>query len=109
MAEGGLLLEAEKDDDSNNCTPSLRNAVCRLICGVSSLKRLLFMALQGARDCLLGCLFAYGALAPSGRLTEMWISNKNTPYNRELTSLLITIAAKKQYLQESAVSYFGCG
>lgn len=34
--EGGLKLDAEKDDGLNNCAPSLRYAVRRLIRGVSS-------------------------------------------------------------------------
>ena len=57
---------------------------------------------QEARDCLLGRLFAYGALARSGRITEDF-SNKNTPYIKEFTSSLISLAAKKRYLQEPAV------
>lgn len=36
LVEGGLQLEAEKDDGLNNCAPSLRYAVRRLIRGVSS-------------------------------------------------------------------------
>ncbi|KAI7999884.1 hypothetical protein LOK49_LG09G01288 [Camellia lanceoleosa] len=36
VAEGGLQLEAEKDDGLNNCAPSLRYAGRRLIRGVSS-------------------------------------------------------------------------
>lgn len=63
-----------------------------------------FVALQEARDCLLGRLFAYGALARSGRLAEEWNRNPNTPYIKEFTSLIIALAAKKRYLQEPAVS-----
>lgn len=62
------------------------------------------MQLQEVRDCLLGRLFAYGALARSGRLTKEWISDKNKPYIKEFTSVLISLAAKKRYLQEPAVS-----
>lgn len=36
LVERGLQLEAEKDDGLNNCAPSLRYAVRRLIRGVSS-------------------------------------------------------------------------
>lgn len=36
VIEGGLKLEAEKDDGLNNCAPSLRYAIRRLIRGVSS-------------------------------------------------------------------------
>lgn len=64
----------------------------------------IFVALQEARDCLLGRLFAYGALARSGRLAEEWNRNPNTPYIKEITSLIIALAAKKRYLQEPAVS-----
>ncbi|OVA10779.1 DNA polymerase V [Macleaya cordata] len=59
---------------------------------------------QEARDCLLGRLFAYGALARSGRIAEEWISNKSTPYVKEFTSLVISLASKKRYLREPAVS-----
>lgn len=137
--EGGLKLEAEKDDGLNECAPSLRYAVRRLIRGVSSsrecarqgfalgltllvatipsikvdsLLKLVVDLLeitssmkgQEARDCLLGRLFAYGALARSGRLAEEWNRNPNTPYIKEFTSLIIALAAKKRYLQEPAVS-----
>ncbi|KAK6156746.1 hypothetical protein DH2020_010994 [Rehmannia glutinosa] len=132
-------LEAEKDDGLNNCAPSVRYAVRRLIRGVSSsrecarqgfalglsilvgtvpsiklesLLKLIITLLevtssmkgQEARDCLLGRLFAYGALARSGKLTEEWISDNNTPLIKEFTGCLIALAAKKRYLQESAVS-----
>lgn len=59
---------------------------------------------QEARDCLLGCLFAYGALARSGRLTKEWNSDKNTTCIKEFISLLISLAAKKRYLQEPSVA-----
>lgn len=62
------------------------------------------MELQEARDCLLGRLFAYGALGRSGRLAREWSLDKNTPYIREFISLLISLAAQKRYLQEPAVS-----
>lgn len=64
----------------------------------------MLMDLQEARDCLLGRLFAYGALARSGRLVEEWISDRNTPYIKEFTSLLVSLAIKKRYLQEPSVS-----
>lgn len=56
------------------------------------------------RDCLLGRLFAYGALARSDRLIEEWAAGKNTPYIKEFISALISLAVKKRYLQEPAVS-----
>ncbi|GLT70330.1 hypothetical protein SLA2020_424240 [Shorea laevis] len=59
---------------------------------------------QEVRDCLLGRLFAYGALARSGRLIEEWAADKNTPYIKEFISALISLAVKKRYLQEPAVS-----
>lgn len=62
------------------------------------------MALQEAKECLLGRLFAYGALARSGRLTKEWNSDKNTPFIKEFTEILISLASKKRYLQEPAVS-----
>ncbi|KAF5733384.1 DNA polymerase V-like isoform X1 [Tripterygium wilfordii] len=137
--EGELKLEAEKDDGLNNCAPSLRYAVRRLIRGVSSsrecarqgfalgltmlintissikvdsLLKLIVDLLevsssmkgQEAKDCLLGRLFTYGALVRSGRLTQEWNSDKNTPCIKELTSVLISLAANKRYLQEPAVA-----
>lgn len=61
------------------------------------------MVMQEARDCLLGRLFAYGALVHSGRLTEECSSDKNSSHVKEITSVLISLAAKKRYLQEPAV------
>lgn len=139
LVEGGLKLEAEKDDGLDNCAPSVRYAVRRLIRGVSSsrecarqgfalgltalistqsnikvdsLLKLIVNMLevsssmkgQEARDCLLGRLFAYGALVHSGRLTEECSSDKNISHVKEITSVLISLAAKKRYLQEPAVS-----
>lgn len=59
---------------------------------------------QEAKDCLLGRLFAYSALARSGRLTDEWNCDRNTPYIKEFTGILISLASKKRYLQEPAVS-----
>lgn len=55
------------------------------------------------KDCLLGRLFAYGALARSGRLTKEWMSDNNTQHIENFTSAVIILAAKKRYLQEPAV------
>ncbi|KAL6964196.1 DNA-directed DNA polymerase [Sarracenia purpurea var. burkii] len=139
LVEGGLQLEAEKDDGLNNCAPSLRYAVRRLIRGVSSsrecarqgfalgltilvgsisnikvdaLLKLIVDLLevsssmkgQEVKECLFGRLFAYGAIARSGRLTEEWVTDKNSPSIKEFTSSIISLAAKKRYLQEPAVS-----
>ncbi|XP_028782169.1 rDNA transcriptional regulator pol5 [Neltuma alba] len=139
VVEGGFKLEAEKDDGLDNCAPSVKYAVRRLIRGVSSsrecarqgfalgltvvigsipnirvesffklvvdlLEVTASMKGQEARDCLLGRLFAYGALARSGRLAREWSLDKNTSYIREFITLLISLAAKKRYLQEPAVS-----
>ncbi|KOM53920.1 hypothetical protein LR48_Vigan09g257900 [Vigna angularis] len=136
--EGGFKLEAEKDDGLDNCAPSVRYAVRRLIRGVSSsrecarqgfalgltvltgtvhnIKVESFLKLvvnllevtssmkgQEAKDCLLGRLFAYGALARSGRLIMEWNIDKNTPYIREFITVLISLANKKRYLQEPVV------
>ncbi|KAL2342030.1 hypothetical protein Fmac_009970 [Flemingia macrophylla] len=137
--DGALKLEAEKDDGLDNCAPSVRYAVRRLIRGVSSsrecarqgfalgltvvagtihnIKVESFLKLvvnllevtssmkgQEAKDCLLGRLFAYGALARSGRLIQEWSMDKSTPHIREFISVLISLANKKRYLQEPAVS-----
>ncbi|XP_062082696.1 uncharacterized protein LOC133789005 [Humulus lupulus] len=139
VIEGGLKLEAEKDDGLNQCAPSLRYAIRRLIRGVSSSRECarqgfalgLTMVIgsipnikvdsllklindlleitssmkgQEARESLLGRLFAYGSLARSRRLVEEWNSNQDTPYIKEFTSLVISLAVKKRYLQEPAVS-----
>ncbi|XVE93570.1 hypothetical protein REPUB_Repub01dG0206200 [Reevesia pubescens] len=138
LVEGGLKLEAQKDDGLDNCASSLRYAVRRLIRGVSSsrefarqgfslgltalvatipsikvdsLLKLIVNLLevsssmkgQEVRDCLLGRLFAYGALARSDRLIKEWFSDKDTPHIREFMTALISLAAKKRYLQEPAV------
>ncbi|XVF01463.1 hypothetical protein REPUB_Repub04eG0091400 [Reevesia pubescens] len=139
LVEGGLKLEAQKDDGLDNCASSLRYAVRRLIRGVSSsrecarqgfalgltalvatipnikldsLLKLIVNLLevsssmkgQEVRDCLLGRLFAYGALARSDRLTKEWFSDKDTMHIKEFMSALISLATKKRYLQEPAVS-----
>nr|GLL45519.1 myb-binding protein 1A-like protein [Ipomoea trifida] len=59
---------------------------------------------QEVRDSLLGRLFAYGAIARSGRLTEEWIKDKDTPYIKDFIGSLVSLANKKRYLQEPAVS-----
>ncbi|KAJ6310318.1 hypothetical protein OIU76_015114 [Salix suchowensis] len=133
VVEGELKLEAEKDDGLNDCAPSVRYAVRRLVRGASSsrecarqgfalgltvlvdtipsikvgsvLKLIVdllevssSMKGQDIRDCLLGRLFAYGALALSGRLAE------DNLLIKEFTDVLISLAAKKRYLQEPAVA-----
>ncbi|CDY58264.1 BnaAnng15090D [Brassica napus] len=136
--DGGLMLEAEKNDGLDNCAPHLRYALRRLIRGVSSsrecarqgfalgltlpvslissinvesLLKLISDSLsvsssmkgQDVKECLLGRLFAYGALARSGRLVEAWKSDKDSQIIKEFTNALIGLAAKKRYLQEPAV------
>ncbi|MED6168886.1 hypothetical protein PIB30_015944 [Stylosanthes scabra] len=139
VGDGGFKLEAEKDDGLDDCAPSVRYAIRRLIRGVSSSRECArqgfalgltvlvgavrnirvqsFLKLvvdllevtssmkgQEAKDCLLGRLFTYGALARSGRLTQEWSMDKNTPCIREFISAVISLANKKRYLQEPAVS-----
>lgn len=58
------------------------------------------MFMQEIKDCLLGRLFAYGALARSGRLEQ---SVSDSEHVKEFTSSVISLAAKKRYLQEPAV------
>lgn len=65
---------------------------------------LFVVKLQEAKDCLLGRLFAYGALARSGRLIHEWNVDKNTPAIKEFVGVLVSLANKKRYLQEPAVS-----
>ncbi|CAA7034816.1 unnamed protein product [Microthlaspi erraticum] len=136
--DGGLMLEAEKNDGLDNCAPHLRYALRRLIRGVSSsrecarqgfalgltlpvsiissinmesLLKLISDSLsvsssmkgQDVKECLLGRLFAYGAIARSGRLVEDWQSDKDSQIIKEFTNAVIGLAAKKHYLQEPAV------
>ncbi|XP_075096234.1 pentatricopeptide repeat-containing protein At4g13650-like [Nicotiana tabacum] len=89
VVDGQLKLEAEKDDELNNCAPGLGYAVQRLIRGLSSsrecarqgfalglailvsafpcikldaLSKLTVDLLEDQdKDCLFGCLFTYGA------------------------------------------------
>ncbi|CAN6455380.1 unnamed protein product [Victoria cruziana] len=58
---------------------------------------------QEARDCLLGRLFAYGALARSGQMAHEWRVNNETTTIKELIGLVISLADKKRYLREPAV------
>ncbi|XP_010546365.1 PREDICTED: DNA polymerase V-like [Tarenaya hassleriana] len=58
---------------------------------------------QDVKECLLGRLFAYGALARSGRLNKDWLHDKYTPIIKEFTNAVISLAGKKRYLQEPAV------
>lgn len=139
LVDGPVKLEAEKDDGLNNCAPSLRYAVRRLIRGVSSsrecarqgfalgltilvsevpqislasLLKLIVDSLetsssmkgQEIKDCLLGQLFAYAALARSGRLNGELNLDQNIECIKEFASAIISLAIKKRYLQEPAVA-----
>ncbi|CAI0539660.1 unnamed protein product [Linum tenue] len=88
-----------------------------LICTISSIKvdsllKLIVETLEVSasmkgeevRDCLLGRLFSYGALARSGRLNELCVSDPNTPIIKEFVSVLLTLSTKKSYLPEPAVT-----
>ncbi|CAN0898649.1 rDNA transcriptional regulator pol5 [Linum grandiflorum] len=59
---------------------------------------------QEAKDCLLGRLFSYGALARSGRLNALCVSDPNTPVIKEFVSVLLALATKKSYLPEPVVT-----
>ncbi|CAL9079455.1 unnamed protein product [Musa textilis] len=137
--DGTLQLEAEKDDGLEDCAPSLRYAIRRLIRGVSSsrecarqgfalglaavvgtiptiklnsLMKLITDLLdvsssmkgQEAKDYLLGRLFAYGSLARSGRIVKDWSTNADTSVVKDFMSHIISLAGKKRYLSEPAVS-----
>ncbi|KAJ8465662.1 hypothetical protein OPV22_028214 [Ensete ventricosum] len=137
--DGALQLEAEKDDGLEDCAPSLRYAIRRLIRGVSSsrecarqgfalglaavvgtiptIKLNSVMKLitdllevsssmkgQEAKDYLLGRLFAYGSLARSGRIVRDWSTNTDTSVIKDFMSHVISLAGKKRYLSEPAVS-----
>ncbi|ERN18095.1 myb-binding protein 1A-like protein [Amborella trichopoda] len=138
-SEDDLQLEAAKDDGLNNCAPSLRYALRRLIRGVSSsrecarqgfalgltiviasipsikvdsLLKLIDELLevsssmkgQEVRDCYLGRLFAYGALARSGRIAGEWTSDKKSKSIMEFINSVVSLANKKRYLREPAAS-----
>ncbi|CAN1827436.1 Myb-binding protein 1A [Linum perenne] len=88
-----------------------------LVCTIPSIKvdsmlKLIFEILevsasmkgQEAKDCLLGRLFSYGALARSGRLNELCSSDPNTLVIKEFVSVLLTLATKKSYLPEPVVT-----
>ncbi|KAF2597873.1 hypothetical protein F2Q68_00012558 [Brassica cretica] len=124
----GLMLEAEKNDGLDNCAPHLRFALRKVIRGVSSSRDVYFLSFslrisvesllklvsdnlsvssslkgQDVKESLLGRLFAYGALARSGRLIEDWQTDKDSQIIKEFTNDLISLAAKKRYLQEPGV------
>nr|GFA73552.1 myb-binding protein 1A [Tanacetum cinerariifolium] len=79
---------------SNIAIDSLLKLIVDLLEVSSSMKG------QEIKDCLLGRLFAYGALARSGRLEQ---SLSDSELVKEFTSSVISLAAKKRYLQEPAV------
>ncbi|XP_020253656.1 DNA polymerase V-like [Asparagus officinalis] len=137
--EGEVQLEAEKDDGLDNCAPSLRYAIRRLIRGVSSsrecarqgfalglsivvakiptikveplmksivnlLEVSASMKGQEAKDCFLGRLFAYGALARSGRLAAEFFEDNNTSSVTDFVSNVMSLAGKKRYLREPVMT-----
>lgn len=52
----------------------------------------------------MGRLFAYGALARSGRIPTDWILDNSTSLVKDFTSQVISLAGKKRYLSEPAVA-----
>ncbi|RRT65690.1 hypothetical protein B296_00017342 [Ensete ventricosum] len=105
--DGALQLEAEKDDGLEDCAPSLRYAIRRLIRGVSSSREVSYLATYSplpSRNYLLGRLFAYGSLARSGRIVRDWSTNTDTSVIKDFMSHVISLAGKKRYLSEPAVS-----
>ncbi|KAJ3683162.1 hypothetical protein LUZ60_013389 [Juncus effusus] len=132
-------LEAKKEDGLENCAPSLRYAIRRLVRGVSSsrefarqgfalalasvlseikavkldsLMKLIEDELeisaglrgQEAKDNLLGRLFAYGSIARSGRISEEYKLNKDSNIIKDFVGTVTSLAGKKRYLTEPAVS-----
>ncbi|KAK1268737.1 hypothetical protein QJS04_geneDACA006466 [Acorus gramineus] len=115
-------LEAEKDDGLDNCAPSCArqgfalglSAVVGTIPSIKldSMMKLIVNLLeitssmkgQEAKDCLLGRLFAYGALARSRRITKPVVADKNTLYVKEFVGHVLSLAEKKRYLREPAIS-----
>ncbi|KAJ0962754.1 hypothetical protein J5N97_027876 [Dioscorea zingiberensis] len=83
--------------------PSIRvDSVMKLI--DDELKVTAKMEGQDARECLLGRLFAYGSLARSGRISAEWASDNNTTLVKDFISSVVSLAPKKRYLHEPAVS-----
>lgn len=60
--------------------------------------------LQEAKDNLLGRLFAYGSLTRSSRISEQWKSDKSSSIVKDFVGTVTSLAAKKRYLSEPAVS-----
>ncbi|XP_078169709.1 uncharacterized protein LOC144564074 [Carex rostrata] len=59
---------------------------------------------QEAKDNLLGRLFAYGSLTRSSRISEQWKSDKSSSIVKDFVGTVTSLAAKKRYLSEPAVS-----
>ncbi|KAJ4757383.1 DNA polymerase V [Rhynchospora pubera] len=59
---------------------------------------------QEAKDNLLGRLFAYASIARSSRISEQWMSDKNSSIVKDFVAEVTSLAAKKRYLSEPAVS-----
>ncbi|CAA6658932.1 unnamed protein product [Spirodela intermedia] len=79
---------------------------------VDSIMKLVFQFLevsssrkgQEVRDSLIGRLFAYGALARSGRVAAEWASQKSSTSIKEILAQVTILSGKKRYLREPAVS-----
>ncbi|XP_062218145.1 uncharacterized protein LOC133918324 [Phragmites australis] len=132
-------MEAEKDDGLENCAPSVRYAIRRLIRGVSSSREFarqgfalgLAVVLESiraisveaimklipnlleysssmkgpeAKDNLLGCLFGFGSLVRSGRVSRQWTRDKSSPIVKDFVSEVVKLGSKKRYLTEPAVA-----
>ncbi|KAJ4786518.1 DNA polymerase V [Rhynchospora pubera] len=59
---------------------------------------------QEAKDNLLGRLFAYASIARSSRISEQWMSDKNSSIVKDFVAEVTSLVAKKRYLSEPAVS-----
>lgn len=51
----------------------------------------------------MGCIFAFGALAKSGKMTTEWMSDNKSSCFEDFIKNVILLAGKKQYLQEPSV------
>ncbi|KAK4381305.1 Myb-binding protein 1A-like protein, partial [Sesamum angolense] len=94
-------LEAEKDDGLNNCAPSVRYAVRRLIRGVSSSRECARQGFALGLTILVGTVHSIkldSLLKLIINLLEVSSSMKG-----QNSSCLIALAAKKRYLQEPVV------
>ncbi|MBA0739008.1 hypothetical protein Gogos_012311 [Gossypium gossypioides] len=63
------------------------------------------MMMVDVRDCLLGWLFAYGAVTRSRRLAKEWLFGEDTLHIKEFMSAIIFLSGKKIYFKLLSAGY----